>query len=101
VLRNAALEAEDCGRIVISTELVKEVVPKTTAELTQKTVDRLHKHQQAVYNVLKEGGKMPPGEIYERYRERVDDPNSDRTIRSYLKKLEHYDLIQSMGSTRD
>lgn len=81
--------------------MVEGVVPKTTAELTRKTVDRLHEHQQAIYNVLKEGGKMPPGEIYERYRERVDDPNSNRTIRSYLKKLEHYDLIVSQGSTRD
>lgn len=101
VLRNTAMEAEDRGQTEISTELIEEIVPKTTAELTQKTVDRLHELQQAVYNVLKEGGKMPPGEIYERYCERVEDPNSDRMIRSYLKKLEHYDLIESMGSTRD
>jgi len=38
---------------------------------------------------------------FEEYRNRVDDPKADRTIRNYLTKLEQYNLITAEGTTRD
>jgi len=39
--------------------------------------------------------------FYRQYKDRVDNPKADRTIRNYLNKLEQYSLITAEGSTRD
>lgn len=46
-------------------------------------------------------GEIAPGDLYQEYRDRVDDPKADRTIRNYLNKLEQYNLITAEGTTRD
>jgi Cdc6-like AAA superfamily ATPase len=61
----------------------------------------LSPHQRVTYRVIEEHGKIAPGELIEEYRERVDDPKSNRTIRNYLNKLERYDLVAAEGTTRD
>lgn len=34
------------------------------------------------------------------YRERADDPKTERTVRNHLQKLEHYNLITAEGENR-
>ncbi|EHK01111.1 hypothetical protein HRED_09637, partial [Candidatus Haloredivivus sp. G17] len=39
--------------------------------------------------------------LFEKYRDKVQDGPTDRTLRRYMKKMEAYGLIESSGSTRD
>ena len=39
--------------------------------------------------------------LYDAYRDRVDDPKTNRTVRNYLTKMTQYDLIVAEGTSRD
>lgn len=91
-LRVAAEEAS--GRSwVVTEEHVARAIPEAEQQLRRQHESRLGPHQQALYDALGEGGAMQMGELYERYEARVDEPRVRRTVRSYLAKLEEYDLI--------
>ena len=38
--------------------------------------------------------------MYREYRERADDPKTNRMVRTYLQKMEHYNLIVAKGENR-
>jgi len=97
ILRSAARSAErdDAGRIRDAD--IETAIPAARQELRRKSLDRLSDHQLAVYEVLREAGELMPKEIAARYADRVDDPRSRRTVRTYLRKLEQYNLVESAG----
>lgn len=101
ILRNAARKADREGKPAIDVPLVDTVVPASKAEVRQKNVEVLNSHQRVLYDLVDEAGDLGAPEIYERYRAAVDDPRAERTLRSYLKKLEQYNLIAFEGTSRD
>ena len=100
ILRNAARRADQSGTDHITTDIVHEAVPDGRHEVRQKTIDQLNLHQRVLYEILDEQGKLDPGELYEAYRERVDEPKTNRTVRNHLKKMEHYRLVIAEGKNR-
>ncbi|MDY6777412.1 MAG: hypothetical protein SVU32_01995, partial [Candidatus Nanohaloarchaea archaeon] len=52
-----------------------------------------------IYDVSEEG-EIEPRELYDRYREKVDDPKSERMLRNYLNKMVHYNLVDAEGEGR-
>ena len=100
VLRNAARAAERDGRERITVDAVRDAVPGARTEVRQKNVEQLTPHQRAVYDVVSEAGRVRPGDLYERYAERVDDPKTRRTVRNYLSKMAHYNLVVAAGENR-
>ncbi|MFB6292323.1 MAG: AAA family ATPase, partial [Candidatus Nanohaloarchaea archaeon] len=69
-------------------------------ENKSKSEDKLNRHQQVLYEIIKDAGEIKPGELYERYEERVEEPKVKRTLRKYLQKMDHYRLIESEGEGR-
>ncbi|TKX83499.1 AAA family ATPase, partial [Halorubrum sp. SS5] len=65
------------------------------------SLDSLTPHQRVVYDIVREHGPVGPSEIHERYTEDVDDPRTKRTIRTYLSKMEQYNLLEAEGTSRD
>nr|WP_283102285.1 Cdc6/Cdc18 family protein [Haloplanus sp. XH21] len=100
-LRIAARRADEDAADRITQNLVERALPEARRELRQEHLDRLTSHQQAVFRVIEEQERIAPQELFEEYRSRVDEPKSNRTVRTYLKKLERYGLIVAEGSTRD
>jgi Cdc6-like AAA superfamily ATPase len=100
-LRIAARHAEQESVERITADIIESTVPEARQELRRKNIEALTPHQRAVYEVIEDHGEIAPEDLYQEYRDRVDDPRADRTIRSYLNKLEQYDLITAEGSTRD
>ncbi|MDY7083192.1 MAG: hypothetical protein SXQ77_12500 [Halobacteria archaeon] len=43
---------------------------------------------------------MSPGELYEKYRQESDNPVTKRTVRNYINKMDHYNLVESAGNRR-
>jgi Cdc6-like AAA superfamily ATPase len=100
-LRIAARRAEEQSEERFTQDIVESALPEARQEVRRKSIDMLSPHQQITFRVIEEHGKIAPGELIEEYRERVDDPKSNRTIRNYLNKLERYDLVAAEGTTRD
>ena len=51
--------------------------------------------------MIEEFEEIAPGDLYQEYRNRVENPKSDRTVRNYLKKMIRYNLVTAEGSTQD
>lgn len=97
ILRNAAHAAVDEGQEEITDEIIDSVLPVALEELQRKTVEMLRDHQQVLYEIIKEQQEVSPSDLYDAYRQRVDEPRTDRTVRNYLKKMQHYNLIIAEG----
>jgi Cdc6-like AAA superfamily ATPase len=102
MLHQAARRARAKGHEFIREQDIADAEPVARAELRQKTLSQLTRHQRVVYEVLTDdGGALPIGEIETRYRERVSDPRSTKTLRRYLRKLAEYNLVDADGETSD
>lgn len=99
ILKTAAREAEEEGFEEISVDVIERIAPQARSEVKQKNLDKLNPHQKALLEILKEEGELG-GKIYELYRERVKNPKTDRTVRNYLQKMQHYNLIVAEGEKR-
>jgi len=76
------------------------VVSEAKLEIEQQTISQLIPHQRVLYDIIHEEGKVDPPKLYEKYQSRVDEPKTQRTVRNYLAKLEHYNLIKADGHTK-
>jgi len=100
ILRSAARQAEEADVEEIDSDTLHDAIPKGKREVQQKNVKQLIPHQRVLYEIVREHDAISPGELYDQYRDRVDDPRSDRTVRNHLSKLAHYNLIVKSGDGR-
>ena len=100
ILRTAAREAQRRNLEHLSMDVVEEAVPEGKSELKQKDLQKLTPHQRAVYEVIATVDEISPGTLYDRYRDRIDEPKTKPTVRNYCSKLEQYNLIRAEGQKR-
>ncbi len=101
ILRTAASKADREGRERITDDLLLDAAADARAQIKQKNLDALTPHQQVVYDIVRDHGPVGPSEIHDYYSDRVDDPRTQRTIRTYLSKMTQYNLIKAEGTSRD
>jgi orc1/cdc6 family replication initiation protein len=101
ILRTAASKADRENHDRITDDILLDAAEDARAQIKQKSLDSLTPHQQVVYNVVRDHGPLCPSEIHERYCEAVEDPRTKRTVRTYLSKMEQYNLLESEGTSRD
>ncbi len=101
ILRTAASAAdrENCDEIADAH--LTDAAGDARAQLRQTSLDSLTPHQRTVYEVLREAGPLSPADVHDRYADRVDDPRTQRTVRSYLSKMVQYNLLTAEGTSRD
>ena len=97
-LRQAAQEAEWDGADEITGDHVRTAIPAARDNLRQRSLDKLTEDQRLVYDVLLESGPSMPKGLYDRYASRADEPKTKRTVRTYLRKLEQYGLVECEGA---
>jgi ORC complex protein Cdc6/Orc1 len=100
VLRNAARTARADGTGGITEVHIQSAISDARREIRQQTLDKLTRDQLTVYNILEETGPLKAGALYEQYRKQMENPKTKRTVRNYLQKLEHYNLVASSGENR-
>ena len=100
ILRSAANYATREGYDRITEAVIEQAVPGAKEEIRQQNLEKLNGHQLLLYEIIEERGEIGPGELYEKYEAEADDPMTQRTIRNYLSKMEHYRLINSSGRSR-
>lgn len=101
ILRTAAGKADRENRDTITDDSLLDAAKDARAQIKQRNIDSLTPHQRTVFEVVKAGGSMSPGEIHARYAERVEDARTMRTVRSYLSKMVQYNLLVAQGTSRD
>lgn len=100
ILREAARTAQNQSRGTITKDIVKTAVPNAKTEHKQKTLDKLNNDQRALYNIIESETEIKPGDLYTKYTDQVEDPKTRRTVRNYLSKMMHYELIDATGENR-
>ncbi|MFC6838422.1 Cdc6/Cdc18 family protein [Halomarina ordinaria] len=100
ILRNAARLATQSGVDSMTAEHIGDAVPEAESEIAQKDIEKLTPDQRALYDIICEYDEIAPGDLYREYRERVEEPKSDRMVRNYLSKMQHYNLISARGENR-
>jgi Cdc6-like AAA superfamily ATPase len=85
----------------ITDDILRNAAEDARAQIKQRSLDSLTPHQRVVYDVVREHGPVGPAEIHERYTDEVDDPRTKRTVRTYLSKMEQYNLLEAAGTSRD
>ncbi|MFW6434816.1 MAG: hypothetical protein ACOCY1_00400 [Halovenus sp.] len=94
-LREAVRNAEADRRSRITDDDVRAGIPDADQDLRRRAYADLTPHQQAVYQVIDDHGPLSPGEIEDRYQERMgEDARTGRMVREYRKKLQQYRLIE-------
>ncbi|WP_324665807.1 Cdc6/Cdc18 family protein [Haloarcula sediminis] len=101
ILRIAASTADRKDRETITDEMLRDAADDARAEIRQTSLDSLTPHQQAVYDIVREHGPVGPSKIHEHYSDAVDDPRTKRTVRTYLSKMDQYNLLVAEGTSRD
>ena len=99
ILRKSAIKAETEGTS-ITRDIVNSSVPDAKKEERKKDLEKLNQHQKVLHRIIKEEGRIKPGELYSRYREEVEEPKTERSLRKYLNKMAHYNLIETEGEGR-
>jgi orc1/cdc6 family replication initiation protein len=101
ILRAAAKAAQHGGEAMITEDVIQDAIPQATSEIRQRSLEKLNPDQRVLYEVIVDAETIAPGKLYEEYVERTDDPKTQRTMRTYLAKMQHYNLISAEGSTRN
>jgi cell division control protein 6 len=101
ILRRAARRATDAGASTVTEGHVDRAIPEAEREQRQADLDRLKPAQRDVYAVLAEAdGRLQPQTVYDRYCARTSSPKTQRTVRTYLNKLQQYNLAEATGQGR-
>ena len=98
ILRSAARRADRQSMEVITDEQIRAAIPAARREVRSKNLEALRPEQRIVFDLLYEEEELAPRELYDRYADRVDDPRTKRTVRSWLRKLAKYNLVEATGS---
>lgn len=67
----------------------------------EKKINNKSKDKETIFRILKrDKGYVSMSDIIKRYKKRVENPKSRRTVRRYLEDLEETDLIKSKGKKK-
>lgn len=100
ILRAAARRTNQHSVETITNQFIGDAIPEAKAEITQKNIEKLTDDQRTLYEIIANAGDIAPGDLYNRYEERTDDPKTKRMVRNYLTKLAHYNLVELEGKDR-
>lgn len=98
ILRSAARRADRENAELITDGHVEAAIPEGRQEVRSRSLDALRPEQRLVYDLVVDHGQISPKDLYEVYTDRVDEPRTKRTVRSWLNKLKQYNLVESHGS---
>jgi len=89
-----AIEHSDSG---LDDDAIAEAAPRARDQLLAKSREQLPDHQLEVLEIVEAHGPIETPAIYEHYCDRVDDPRTERMVRTYCSKLEQYNHVRSEG----
>jgi Cdc6-like AAA superfamily ATPase len=98
ILRRAAQRASRKDQTTITNNDINNAISGGKQAVRVQTLDSLREPQQDLFHLLQETGEIAPGKLYEEFAATHSDPPTKRTIRSWLRKLAQYNLVEYSGS---
>lgn len=98
ILRAAARNADHEGAGHVRDAHLEAAIPEARERRRQKSLQKLTDHQRCLYDILTDEGPLAPKTLYARYQSAVARPRTKRQVRSYLGKLEQYNLVTATGN---
>lgn len=96
-LRISAEEAEEEALEQIQDNHIMDAVPEAVEMTESESLEKLNDDQKVLYEIIKKKETVKSRELYDSYRDEVERPKVDRTLRNYLSEMEKYRLIDSRG----
>lgn len=104
----AAEVATERGHDRVEDDDVDDAFDRARRWIREGNLDSLPFHHHVLYELVRRGGRLSPGELHDRYDRVADDvyrghdltPVSERGRRTKLTKLRDYDLIDWEGENR-
>lgn len=100
LLKSAARLAERERLDEITADVINRAIPDAEQDVNQSAIEKFNEHQQTLYEIIEEYEEIEPQPLYTEYEDRATDPVTKRTLRKYLQKLDHYNLIDASGEGR-
>ena len=101
LLRRAAVHVEENDTRELTSAIVDAISEDARRDVLKGRILALGTHQRLLWQIIDEAGELDAGTLHARYEARANSPKSKSSRRRYLEHLEHYELIESAGSTRD
>jgi len=101
ILRVAVESAREAsGSLDVTDDMIEAAVSEARDALRSEHMERLNDFQRMLYEIVDENEPIAPRDLYDEYSERVEQPKTDRTVRSHLGKLVQYDILESKGASQ-
>ncbi len=100
ILRKAALSSEAEGIRKIAKEHLLRAQKDARSLKAEQILAILTEHHRALYNIIREKGKISSPELFEEYKKTAVKPISERTYRVYMEKLVTRRLVSMSGDVR-
>lgn len=97
-VRAAARLARRAGADAVDDDVLAAAIRRAAGP--RRDVDDLPADLRVLYELVREADGLAPAELYERYRDRVPDPKTRRTVRTYLADLADDGFVRAEGETR-
>lgn len=98
ILRSAARRAGRQSASTITDDHIEAAIPAAREEVRAKNLEALRHEQRIIYEILRDHDELALRELYLQDEERVEKPRTKRTVRSWLRKLAKYNLVEGTGS---
>lgn len=99
-LRTAVRLAHQTDADTIGAEIIGRAIRRTVPAAPRQHVADLPPDQQVLYEVVAAADGITPAELYEQYRQRVAEPKTRRTVRTYIAELVEDGFVRAEGQTR-
>ncbi len=100
ILRSAARTAKNKNKEKITRDIINKAIPQGKQTIRQKNLDKLNQHQKILYEIIEEKQPIHSSNLYEEYKKRANNTRQKRTLRKYLNKMKHYNIIDTKGQNR-
>lgn len=97
ILREAVEIAVADGRGQLTEADIEAAIPEAKRTLRHRDLQNIGANHRLVYSILQQADGIAPRDVHAQYCEQADCEKTKRTVRSYLRKLEHYNLAWSTG----
>ena len=98
MLRRAAQYVEERDMRELTPEVVSAVAQDAEQDIRDRWIQSLGTHHRLLYRIIEAAEEIDSGTLHARYEHHVQSPKSRSSRRRYLRSLQRYDLIESVGS---
>lgn len=97
LLKQSYIESKVEGKNKVEEDIIADISERLDPD--ERDLE-LNKDQKVLLDIVEEEDTIKPGPLYREYRQKVEDPKVERTLRKYLKELAEANKLDLKGQGR-